>query len=106
GCRRRAVPVTEDRRARDGTVPASALDTPPERIEPPCAREPPRQLAQSRKLLGEHHARGVALSVHLALPVLVGLQLHVLEESLAHRVQVLERLEGRADRRPSTPPRP
>jgi hypothetical protein len=48
----------------------------------------------------------MALTVHVALAVLVGLEFHVLEEGLSHRIEVLERLEGRPDGGPSPTARP
>src|SRR5262245_61151551 len=77
-----------------------------EAVEPLDQLETPRQLDESAELLREHHPGGMALAVDVALAVLMRLELHVLIESLGHRVQILQRLEGGPDRGASPAPRP
>src|SRR4029453_14104154 len=67
-----------------------------EAVEPLDEIEAAGEPGGGLQLLRKNHARSVTLTVDVPRAVLVDFQLHVLEEGLGHRVQVLERLEGRA----------
>src|SRR5437773_4227746 len=97
---------SEDDDHQEGVMGLVELEMRLEAVEPLYQLEAACQLHEGAELLREDHARGMTLTVDVALPVLVGLEFHVLEEGLGHRIEVLERLEGGPDGGPSPAARP